>query len=88
MGHVQWVMGQFLVVTGSRIISSDPLPALKRSMDELEISVTAVEVSVLCLATWREAAHTFALWRLSGPGIAELEGGYRCVVSIQGGPEN
>jgi len=47
----------------------------------LIFAAAAADVDVLCLASWREAANTYALWRMSGPGLAELDGGYRCAVS-------
>ena len=42
---------------------------------------SVADVDVLCLASWREAADTYALWRLSGPGFTDHDSGYRCIVS-------
>lgn len=47
-----------------------------RNSDELVVA----EVDLQCVAAWREAAHTYVLGHLTGPGFTNRDGQYRCLV--------
>ena len=85
---------EFLVISSYDEYFSIYLVLVSRSIlvlvfvneNSTSLRCAAADVDVLCMASWREDANTYALWRLSGPGFTQHDGGYRCVVSYVADP--